>query len=108
MNKLKKNEIFQQRIAIFDFDKLGYPLEVLIGLRIAKGEFYDIAKKLAKDPNVHFVMDMTGHMDAEILARFKSRKQLDYFIKKLQQDPHVDSTRTRLILHIYREREIKP
>jgi DNA-binding Lrp family transcriptional regulator len=50
---------------------------------------------------------MTGDFDAEILARFHTRRQLDNFIKKVQHDPAVENTRTRLILNIYREKEIK-
>jgi len=52
-------------------------------------------------------MDMTGIYDAEILARFNTTRQLDNFIKKLQKDENVVYTRTRLILNIYREKEIK-
>lgn len=107
IKKLRKLGVIKKKTIQVDYEKLGYAIEVLIDLKIQKGGFYDIAKKLAADPNVFRVIDMTGSYDAEILARFHTRRQLDNFIKKLQQEPCVQDTRTRLILNIYREKEIK-
>ena len=58
-------------------------------------------------PNVFQSMDMTGSYDAEILARFHTTRQLDSFVKKLQKDEDVEATSTRLILNMYKEKEIK-
>lgn len=104
---LKKLEVIKKKTIVVDYEKLGYLIEVIIDLKIKKGGFYDIAKKLAADPNIFLVIDMTGDYDAEILARFHTRRQLDDFVKKLQQNPAIEDTRTRLILNIYREKEIK-
>jgi len=107
INKLKKLGVIKKKTITVDYEKLGYILEVLVGIKIKKGGFYEIAQKLAADLNVFLVMDMTGDYDAEVLARFKTRRQLDDFVKRLQQQSSVESTRTRLILNIYREKEIK-
>ncbi|MBI2129293.1 Lrp/AsnC family transcriptional regulator [Candidatus Woesearchaeota archaeon] len=107
IKRLKRTGIIKKKTIIVDYEKLGYTIEVLIALKIKKGRFYEIVKKLAADPNVFLVMDITGDYDVEILARFHTKRQLDSFIKKLQQEPDVESTRTRLILNIYREKEIK-
>jgi len=107
IKRLKKLGVIKKKTIHVDYEKLGYAIEVLIDLKIQKGRFYGIAKKLATDPNVFRVIDMTGDYDAELLARFHTRRQLDNFIKKLQQEPSVQDTRTRLILNIYREKEIK-
>lgn len=107
IKRLKKLGVIKKKTIVVDYEKLGYLIEVIIDLKIKKGGFYDIAKRLAADPNVFLVIDMTGDYDAEILARFRTRRQLDDFIKKLQQNPAIEDTRTRLILNIYREKEIK-
>lgn len=107
INRLKKSGIIKKKIIIVDYEKLGYAIEVMVALKIKKGGFYEIAKKLAADSSVFLVIDITGDYDAEILARFHTKRQLDSFVKKLQQDPYIESTRTRLILNIYREKEIK-
>ncbi|MFH1642489.1 MAG: Lrp/AsnC family transcriptional regulator [Nanoarchaeota archaeon] len=107
IEKLKKIGVIKKKMISVDYTKLGYAIEVLIALRIKKGGFYEIAKKYSVNPNVFLVVDMTGDYDAEILARFHTTRQLDDFVKKLQQEPGVESTRTRLILNIYREKEIR-
>lgn len=106
IKKLKKLGIIKKKTIIVDYEKLGYMIEVLIDLDIKKGKYQEVAKKLLLDLNVFMVLDLTGDYDAEILARFHTKRQLDTFIKKLQQDPSVEDTRTRLILDIKREKEI--
>jgi len=107
LKKLRKLGVIKKKTIVVNYEKLGYAIQVLIGVRIKKGGFYEIANKLISHPNVFTIMDMTGIYDAEILARFNTTRQLDNFIKKLQKDEDVVYTRTKLILNIYREKEIK-
>lgn len=107
IKKLKESGVIKKKTIMVDYEKLGYQIEVLIALKIKKGAFHEVAKELASDKNVFLVMDITGDYDAEILARFHTKRQLDEFVKKLQQQPFIESTSTRLILNIYREKEIK-
>ena len=107
IERLKKLGVIKKKTITLDYEKLGYLLEVIVDVKIKKGGFYEVAKKWSVDPSVFLVMDITGDYDAELLARFQTRRQLDDFVKKLQQDPAVQETRTRLILNIYREKEIK-
>ena len=107
IKKLKKSGVIKKKMVLLDFEKIGYQIEVLIAIKIKKGAFHEVAKELASDKNVFLVIDMTGDYDAEILARFYGKRQLDTFIKKLQQQPFVESTSTRLVLNIYREIEIE-
>lgn len=106
IKKLKKSGVIKKKTIVVDYEKLGYQIEVLIALKIKKGAFHEVAKKLASDKNIFLVIDMTGDYDAEVLARFHTKRQLDEFIKKLQQQPFIESTSTRLILNIHREKQI--
>ena len=105
--KLKKLGVIKKKTIMVDYEKLGYQIEVLIALKIRKGSFYEIEKNLASDKNVFLVMDITGDYDAEVLARFHTKRELDAFVKKLQQQPFIESSSTRLILNIYREKQIE-
>ena len=107
IKKLKKSGVIKKKMVMLDFEKIGYQIEVLIAIKIKRGAFHEVAKELASDKNVFLVIDMTGDYDAEILARFYGKRQLDTFIKKLQQQPFVESTSTRLVLDVYREVEIE-
>src|SRR3989338_2092378 len=66
IKRLKKIGVIKKKTIIVDYEKLGYTIEVIIDLKIKKGGFYEIAKRLAADPNVFMVIDMTGDFDAEI------------------------------------------
>ena len=107
INRLKKSGVIKKKTIMVDYEKLGYQIEVLIALKIKKGAFHEVAKNLASDRNIFLVIDITGDYDAEILARFHTKRQLDEFVKKLQQQPFIESTSTRLILNIYREKQIE-
>lgn len=107
IKRLKESGLIQKKTIVVDYEKLGYQIDVLIAIKIKKGSFYEVAKGLTSDKNVFLVMDITGDYDAEILARFHTKRELDVFIKKLQQQSYIESTSTRLILNIYREKEIK-
>src|SRR3989338_7406313 len=107
IKRLRELGVIKKKTIFVDYEKLGYQIEVLIALKIKKGGFNEVAKSLASDKNVFLVIDITGDYDAEILARFHTKRQLDEFVKKLQQQPFIESTSTRLILNIYREKEIK-
>jgi DNA-binding Lrp family transcriptional regulator len=106
IKRLEKNKIIRRYSAVIDFERLGYNIEVMISVKIIKGKFYDLSQKLINDPNIFMIFDMTGDYDSEIIARFKTKRQLDTFIKKLQQHEAVQETSTRLILNIIREKEI--
>lgn len=107
IKRLKELGVIKKKTIAVDYEKLGYQIEVLIALKIKKGAFNEVAKNLASDKNIFLVIDITGDYDAEILARFHTKRQLDEFIKKLQQQPFIESTSTRLILNIYREKQIE-
>lgn len=107
VNRLKKESIMKRFTTIVDYDKLGFDVEVLIEIRISKGKLFQVEKEIAHHPNVFAVYDLTGDFDAAILARFKNRRQMDNFLKKIQTYDFVERTNTRLILNTIKEKQIE-
>ena len=107
VNKLKKEGIIKRYTTIIDYDKIGFDVEVLIEVRISKGKLFQVEKEIAHHPNVFAVYDLTGNFDAAILARFKNRKSMDAFLKKIQTYDFVERTNTRLILNTIKEKQIE-
>jgi len=107
VNKLKKENIIKRFTTIVDYDKIGFDVEVLIEVRISKGKLFQVEKEIAHHPNVFAVYDLTGDFDAAILARFRNRKSMDTFLKKLQTYDFVERTNTRLILNTIKEKQIE-
>ena len=107
INNMEKEKIIRQYSTLLDYDQLGYDVEVLIEIRISKGKLFHVEKEIAHHPNVFAVYDLTGNFDAAILARFKNRRQMDSFLKKIQTYDFVERTNTRLILNTIKEKQIE-
>ena len=51
----------------------------------------------------HGVYDVTGTTDAMILAKFKTRRELNNFVKRILRMPFVERTNTRVVLNTIKE-----
>ena len=103
---LEKEGIIRKYTAKLDYEKMGYDVEVMIEIRVSKGRLLDVEKKIAMDPNVFAVYDVTGAFDALVLARFPTRRKMDNFLKRIQTYEFVERTETRLILRTMKEENI--
>ena len=106
INKLEKENIIKKYTTKLDYENIGYDLEVMIEVRISKGNILEVIRKIALHPNVFAAYDVTGAFDALILARFPSRRKMDSFLKKIQTYPFVERTETKLILSTFKEENI--
>lgn len=103
INRLEKDGIVKRYTTLVDYDKLGYELQAIISVDVSKGKLFEVERKIASDPNVHGVYDITGHFDVIVIARFKTRKALDNFIKKIQTYDFVEKTETAIVLNTIKE-----
>ncbi|MBS3148418.1 Lrp/AsnC family transcriptional regulator [Candidatus Woesearchaeota archaeon] len=104
---LEKSKMIKGYTALLDYEKLGYDVGVLIEVRISKGKLLEMERRIASHPNVAAVYDHTGNFDCLILAKFKTRKQMDKFLKHIQTWDFVQRTETMLILNTLKEAPIK-
>lgn len=107
MKALQEQGIIRRYTVDVDYEKLGYDVQAIISLRISKGKLLDVEKKIAVHPNVFAVYDTTGNFDALIIAKFKTRKALDNFLKKIQTYDFVERTETKVILNTIKEKHIQ-
>lgn len=103
VQRLEKQKAIKGYSAQLDYEKLGYDVGVLIEVRISKGKLLEMERRIATHPNVAAVYDHTGNFDCLILAKFKTRKQMDQFLKHLQTWDFVQRTETMLILNTLKE-----
>ena len=107
MRELEKERIIRKYSVVLNYDKLDYDIPVIIDIRVSKGKLLQVEKKIATNPNVFAVYDNTGNFDATIIARFKNRKSMDNFLKKIQTFDFVERTETKLILNTMKEEGIR-
>ena len=106
IKELKKAHIIKNYTIELDYEKMGYDINVIIMMKIERGIISQIDKKISGDPNVYAIYDVTGQFDCIIMARFKNRKDLDLFIKKILTYDFVERTETILTLNIIKEKNI--
>ncbi len=63
----------------------------------------EIENEIAKIENVCAVYDITGDADTLVIGKFKDRKSLSQFVKKVSSIPNVENTITHLVLNTVKE-----
>jgi len=102
-NRLKKLGIIKSTAPIIDREKVGYGLTAAIEIIVSKGKLMEVEKKIAKMPRVFAVYDITGEPDALILACFRTRAELNDFVKSLLVMPCIERTNTHFVLNTVKE-----
>ena len=103
VHKLEEAGVIQGYTVLLDPEKIGWDLNVVIGLRIQKGRLIEIQEKIAKDPRVYGVYDVTGDFDSMVVARARDRSDLDELIKNVMSVDGVERSVTRLVLNTVKE-----
>jgi DNA-binding Lrp family transcriptional regulator len=89
--------------ALLDQEKLGYELTVVSEITVSKGRLLEVENEIARLPNVCCVYDVTGLIDAVIIAKFHNREELGKFTKRLLAIPFVERTNTHVVLTSIKE-----
>jgi DNA-binding Lrp family transcriptional regulator len=103
IKRMEKEGIVRGYAAVLDHEKLGYELTVVTELTVSKGKLLEVENEIARLPNVTCVYDVTGLVDAVIVAKFKDREDLSRFTKRLLNIPYVERTNTHLVLTTIKE-----
>ena len=103
IKRMENEGIIQGYSALLDHEKLGYELTVVSEITVSKGRLLEVENEIARLPNVCCVYDVTGLIDAVIIAKFKNREELGKFTKRLLTIPYVERTNTHVVLTSIKE-----
>lgn len=103
IKKLEEKGIIKGYTVLLDHEKMGYELTSITQITVSKGKLIDMEKEIAKMGPVLAVYDVTGDADIIVIAKFKSRKDLSNFTKKLLSLPYVERTNTHVVLTTIKE-----
>jgi len=103
INKLQESKIIKGYSARLDHELLGYDITAIIEIKTTKGKMLEIENKIATQDNVIAVYDVTGVADIIVIVKFKDRKSLSSFVKKLLEIPNVENTITHIVLNTIKE-----
>jgi Lrp/AsnC family transcriptional regulator, regulator for asnA, asnC and gidA len=102
MNRVKRLEregVIKGYAAVVNYEKVGFDIDVIISIKVSKGKLFEVENKIATNPNVFSVFDVTGDFDSVVIAKFRNRAALDAFLKRIQTYDFVEKTNTILILN---------
>ncbi len=108
IKKLEGDKIILKYKTIVDWEKLGVEevyaiIDVRVNLTREKG-YDDIAKRIAKFPEVHAVRLVSGEYDFQVVVKGKSLKDIAFFVaEKISTIPEVRDTVTHFVLRTYKE-----
>ena len=103
IKKMENEGIIRGYSVLLDHEKLGYELTVVTEITVSKGRLLEVENEIARLPNVCCVYDVTGLIDAIIVAKFKNREELGKFTKRLLAIPYVERTNTHVVLTSIKE-----
>ncbi len=106
IKRLEELGVIKGYTVSIDLEKLGYVFPVLIDIRASKGKIREVEKYLVSFDNVFAVYDITGDYDITIIALFKTREELDDFIKEINEYRYIERTHTKLILNVIVENKL--
>ena len=102
------NGIIKGYIPLLNHTLIGYNLTVLILIQVEGEHLTHVEKMLATPKEVLAVYDITGEFDVAVVARFKSTKSLNAFIKSILKIPNIRRTVTNVVLNIVKEDQRLP
>tara|TARA_B110000444_G_scaffold261439_1_gene313573 strand:- start:47623 stop:48102 length:480 start_codon:yes stop_codon:yes gene_type:complete len=103
IKRLEEEGVISGYSAVLNPEKIGWTMTIMAGLRIAKGRVIDVQQKIAADPRVFAVYDVTGDWDSMVLARVKDREDLDNLTKTVFTLDGVDRSFTHVVLNTVKE-----
>lgn len=106
INKVKRLEelgAIQGYIPVLDPKYFGYNITAIIAMRISHGKLIETQEKIAEDPRVFAIYDVTGDWDSLVNGRFKDPEDLNDFIKNLLSHKYVERTVTHIVLNVVKD-----
>jgi DNA-binding Lrp family transcriptional regulator len=103
IKKLEEAGAIKGYIPVLDPEFFGYDLIAIIAIRISHGKLIESQEKIADDPSIFAVFDVTGDWDSIVYGRFKNKGELNKFTKNLLSQKYIERTVTHIVLNVVKE-----
>ncbi len=108
VKKAEENGIILKYKTLVNWERAGEePVYAVIDVRVTltrEKNYDDIAKRIAKYPEVHAVRLISGDYDFQVVVKGKSLKDVSFFVaEKISTIPEVLTTVTHFVLRTYKE-----
>lgn len=103
LREMEDAGVIRRYSALLDYEKLGYELTAVTEITVSEGKMIEVGEAIAKMSQATGVYNVTGDSDIMVVGKFRTKKELSDFTKKLLTIPHVDRTKTHLVLNTMKE-----
>jgi DNA-binding Lrp family transcriptional regulator len=103
VKKLEASGAIKGYIPLVDATYFGLDLSAAIALKISQGKLIEAQEKIAEDPHVAAVYDITGEWDSLVIAHFRGRDDLNKYLKRLNAMKYIDRTVTHIVLNTVKD-----
>ena len=107
LKRLEQEKIIKGYNVILDPAKVGWEMTVIVGLRITKGRMIEVQKRIAEDPRVFLVYDVTGDYDSFVVAKVQDTDDLNDLTKGVLTSEGIERSLTHVVLNTVKETSIK-
>tara|TARA_B100000700_G_C14918039_1_gene795671 strand:+ start:558 stop:1016 length:459 start_codon:yes stop_codon:yes gene_type:complete len=107
LKRLEQEKIIKGYNVILDPAKVGWEMTVIVGLRITKGRMIEVQKRIAEDPRVFLVYDVTGDYDSFVVAKVQNTDDLNDLTKGVLTSEGIERSLTHVVLNTVKETSIK-
>ncbi|MCX6642739.1 MAG: Lrp/AsnC family transcriptional regulator [Candidatus Bathyarchaeota archaeon] len=103
IQRLESAGVIKDYTVMLDYERLGYELTANVEMTFSRGKLIEVEKAVSKLPYVCAVYDITGEIDAIIVAKFRNRQELSEFPKALLGMSDIQRTNTHVVLNTIKE-----
>ncbi len=108
LQKLLRDGLIKRFTIVPDYERLGYPITAVILVSVEGGAIEEVASRLAEEPNLIAVYDVTGDYDLILVGKFRSMSELNLFLKRLNKMYSIKRTVTSVVLKVFKEDLVSP
>lgn len=108
VKKLEKLGILKGYIPLIDAERLGYDYRAIIYLRVTQGKLLEVQRQISGFPQVRAIYDITGDWDLLCVCSFRSRKELDDFLKNQVAMPYIERVNIQIVLNVVKDEKTIP
>ncbi len=106
LERLEQDGVIKGYNVILDPAKVGWEMTVIVGLRITKGRMIEVQKRIAEDPRVFLVYDVTGDYDSFVIAKVQDTDDLNDLTKGVLTSKGIERSLTHVVLNTVKETTI--
>jgi len=103
IKRLEREGVIKGYAPVLDYEKLGFGLTALIGIKAQGRKITEIERKIAEKNQAMMVYDITGEFDIFVIAKFRDREDMNRFVKWLLTLDGVEKTNTSVAMQVVKE-----